>query len=173
MLEKIFTSKTRIKIIQYLFFEKPKTYIREISKNLEIPVSSVKREVDNLRNFGLIADDEKVLLNKKFIILDDLKNIFIKTDYIRYPIQNALKKMDIDFIILFGSFAKGDYSADSDVDLLIVGQTSQSEIFKKLKRINKIIKRDVNPVVWSSSDLKKKEKNWVCQGHCEREGRVY
>jgi len=60
MLEKIFTSKARVKIMQFLFFEKQESYIREISKRLNISVSSVKREIDNFREIGLIGDGERV-----------------------------------------------------------------------------------------------------------------
>ena len=54
MIEKIFTSKTRIKILEFLFFKKNETYIRDISKNLKMPVSGVKREVDDLESIGII-----------------------------------------------------------------------------------------------------------------------
>ena len=48
MLEKLFTSKTRVKLIQFLLFEQEESNLRGISKKLKIPVSSVKREIDNL-----------------------------------------------------------------------------------------------------------------------------
>lgn len=157
MLEKIFTSKTRIKIMQFLFFEKQETYVREISKMLNISVSGVKREVDNLKKLGLIKKSKKVLLNKECVFLDDLKSIFVKVDYIRYPIKKALESVKVEFALIFGSFARGDYSSDSDVDLLIVGEIKQAEVFKKLKRVERMVKRDINPVVWDASELKKKK----------------
>jgi predicted DNA-binding transcriptional regulator len=48
MLEKLFTSKNRVKILNFFLFEKSESYIREISRNLKVSVSAVKKEVDNL-----------------------------------------------------------------------------------------------------------------------------
>ncbi len=148
MLEKIFTSKTRIKIMQFLFFEKQETYVREISKMLNISVSGVKREIDNLKKLGLVKENKKVLLNKECVIFEDLNSIFIKVDYLGYTIKKVMEKTGVEFALIFGSFAKGDYSADSDIDLLVIGKIKQAEVFKKLKPVERIIKRDINPVIW-------------------------
>ena len=48
MLEKLFTSKTRIRVLNHLFFHKKETYLREIAKELKLPPSAIKRELDNL-----------------------------------------------------------------------------------------------------------------------------
>jgi predicted nucleotidyltransferase len=46
---------------------------------------------------------------------------FIK--HLRSRYKNKIKK-----IILYGSYARGDYAEDSDIDVLIVGDISQKEI---------------------------------------------
>ncbi len=163
MLEKIFTSKTRIKVMGFLFFNEEDTYLREISKRLKIPVSAVKREVDNLFNAGIIEKKKnKIILNKNCNIIEDLKNIFIKTEFIVYPIRKSLEKINAKFILIFGSFAKGDYSFDSDIDLLIIGNGKQSEAFKLLKNVENKIEREINPIIWTLEELKKnKNKGFV------------
>jgi len=160
MLEKIFTSKNRIKIIEFLFFKKKETYIREISNELKIPVSAVKREIDNLLGIGIInKKGNKIKLNKKCNIIEDLKNIFIKTDSIVYPIKEIINKnKKIQYALIFGSFARGDYSQGSDIDLIVLGNISLGLVIKILKPIENKIKRDINPVVWTLENLKK-EKN--------------
>ncbi len=52
MLEKLFTSKARIRILDYLFFYKKETYLREIAKDLGLSTSAIKRELDNLISKG-------------------------------------------------------------------------------------------------------------------------
>ena len=159
MLEKIFTSKNRIKMIEFLFFKKEESYIREISKELNISTSVVKREVDNLIEVGiLIKSGNKIIVNKKSIIIDDLKNIFIKTEYIAYPLKDSLKNKEIEFAIIFGSFTKGSFNSESDVDLLVITKLKASEIYKIIKPIEEKIKREINPVVWTKENLIK-EKN--------------
>lgn len=163
MLEKLFTSKARIRTLDYLFFHRKETYLREIAKDLKLSPSAIKRELDNLFNLGLIKKERnKIMLNESNPFLEDLKRIFLKTDSISYPIKEALKKINADFILIFGSFAQEKYNSESDIDLLIIGKTKQQEVFKTLKSAEKIIKREINPVVWTLQELKKnKNKGFV------------
>lgn len=163
MLEKLFVSKVRIKILDFLFFQKQETYIREIGRELKLSPSAVKREVDNLISIKLVLKEEKrIILNKTNPILIDLRNIFLKTDSIIYPIREALKEKDIEFALIFGSFARSEYNSKSDVDLLVIGKIKQEKVFKLLRPVEKIVKRDLNPVVWTSEELKRnKNKGFV------------
>jgi len=163
MLEKLFTSKNRIKILNFFLFRKTKSHLREISRELKISPSAVKREVDNLVLIGLLRFDKRdLVLNKNCNYLEDLKNIFIKTDAIIYPIQGALKKIKADFIFLFGSFARGEYSEESDVDLMVISDLGLDKTLKTIRPAEDIIKRDINPVVWKIEEFtKRKETSFV------------
>lgn len=159
MLEKLFTSRARIKILQFLLFEKEETYLREMSKELKISPSAVKREIENLLELDIIKKQRtKITLNSKSNILEELKNIFIKTEGIVYPIKKVLKENKIKFALIFGSFAKGKYSNNSDVDLFVVGDLKAFDFYNKIKPIENKIKREINSVVWTIKNLKK-EKN--------------
>ena len=159
MLEKLFTSKNRIKILQFLLFEKHETYLREIAKELKISTSAVKREIENLINLGIITKQRnKLELNKKSNILDDLKNIFIKTDYLYYPIKKVINNIrTIKFALIFGSFARGEHKEESDVDLLVIGDIKRIDFYKKIKPIEDKIKREINPSIWTTEDLTKQK----------------
>jgi predicted nucleotidyltransferase len=157
MLEGLFTSGARVKILGFLFFVKDESHIREISRETKTPVSAVSREVDNLASLGIISKDNNVLrLNKGSPIIGDLKNIFIKTDYVIYPLKDALKGLEADYAFVYGSFAKGDYTEKSDLDLFVVGAISQKDVLKLIKPAEEAVKREINAVVWPLSDLKKK-----------------
>ena len=159
MLEKLFTSKTRVKILDYLFFRKKETYLREIAKKLKLSSSAVKRELDNLLDLGLINKQKnKITLNESNLLIEDLEKIFLKTDSISYPIKEVLKDKNVQFVLIFGSFAKGKYDTESDVDLLVVGGIKQQKVFSLLRPIEELISREINPVVWTLKDLKENRK---------------
>ena len=159
MLEKLFTSKTRVKILDYLFFHKKETYLREIAKKLKLSSSAVKRELDNLLDLGLINKQKnKITLNESNLLIEDLEKIFLKTDSISYPIKEVLKNKNVQFVLIFGSFAKGKYDTESDVDLLVVGDIKQQKVFSLLRPIEELISREINPVVWTLKDLKENRK---------------
>jgi len=160
MLEKLFTSKNRIKILEYLFFYNKEIYLREIVKELKISPSAVKREIDNLLSIGLINKQKnKIILNEFCNILEDLKKIFLKTDFIIYPITKALKNKKIKFAFLFGSFPRGDYKIDSDIDLMIIGNIPLSSVIRIIKPVEDKIKREINPIVWTLENLKKQKQS--------------
>jgi len=159
MLDKLFTSKARIKILGYLFFNKKETYLRETAKELKLSPSAVKREFDNLLELDIIKKQKnKIILNETNSFLEELKQIFLKTDFIAFPIKKALEKKDIEFAFIFGSFARGSFNSDSDIDLLIIGKISLSEIIKLLKPAENQIKRVINPIIWNIHEFKEKRK---------------
>lgn len=163
MLERLFTSKVRIKILEYLFFYNKETYLREISAELNLSPSAVKRELDNLLDLGLIKKQKnKIFLDESSPILEDIRKIFLKTDSIVYFIKKALIKKNIQFALIFGSFAQGKHTSESDIDLLIIGKIKEDEIFKLLKPAEKLTEREINPVVWTLQELQKnKNKGFV------------
>lgn len=156
ILTRLFSSEARVKILGYLFFNNKESYIREISRKLKLYPSAVKREIDNLVGIGIIEkENNKIILNQDNNIIIDLKNLFLKTDFIIYPIKEALNNKKIEFAFVFGSFARGEYREDSDVDLMIVGNINQEYVFNLLRNAEEKIKREINPVVWTIENLKK------------------
>lgn len=173
MLEKLFTSKNRIKILEFFLFKKNESHIREISRELKIPVSAVKRETDNLSSIEIISiKNRKISLNKNCNYLEDLKNIFVKTEAIVYPIKKALTNKKIQYAFLFGSFARGDYREDSDVDLMIVGNITLNEVIKIIRIPEIKIKKDINPIVWTIENLKKEKKSGFVRDIFKKEVRM-
>jgi len=144
----------------FFLFSKDETYVREISRELDAPVSSIKREMDNLISFGFIEKKgRRIFLNKKLNIIKELKNIFIKTDFIAYPIEEVLRKnKKIKYALIFGSFARGDYSFESDIDLMVIGEIKLDSVIKIIKPVEEKIRRDINPVVWKIEDFVEKKK---------------
>ncbi|MEK6871918.1 MAG: nucleotidyltransferase domain-containing protein [Nanoarchaeota archaeon] len=160
MIEKLFTSKNRVKILEFFLFREKESYIREVSRQLKITSSAVKKEIDNLIAIGILKNDKgTITLNTYCNYLEDLKNIFIKTDFLLYPLQEAFKNVTADYVFLFGSFARGDYNEQSDVDVMVIGEISSFDVYKKIKPFEDILKRDINPVVWTINNLKKEKKS--------------
>ncbi len=58
MIEQLFGSKTRVKLLQ-LFFSNPNRafYVREITRKIDEQINSVRRELSNLLSIGIITSD--------------------------------------------------------------------------------------------------------------------
>ena len=68
MLEHLFGSKTRLKLLK-LFLSNPDKifFVREISRKLEVPINAVRREIDHLTAAEIIAVKENKLEGEKQI----------------------------------------------------------------------------------------------------------
>lgn len=72
MLEKIFGSKSRVKLLKFFLMNSDeKFYIRQLARDLKLQVNSVRRELNNLESFGLLSSDDN---NTK---IDDLSNSLV------------------------------------------------------------------------------------------------
>ena len=58
MIEQLFGSKTRVKLLQ-LFYQNPNRsyYVREITRKIDEQINSVRRELSNLLSIGIITSD--------------------------------------------------------------------------------------------------------------------
>jgi predicted nucleotidyltransferase len=74
----------------------------------------------------------------------------VKTAGIADILREALTPLSERIMVAFiyGSFAKGTETADSDVDVLFVGKAKLSEIVDLLVPVQQIVGREVNPSVY-------------------------
>jgi predicted nucleotidyltransferase len=74
--------------------------------------------------------------------------------------ETLVKQYKPEKIILFGSAARGDYHADSDIDLLIIKQSRKKkvyrikEIFEFLRTVPRIYPLD--PIVYTPDEIKER-----------------
>lgn len=121
-------------------------YLREIAKKLNISPFAAKKYTDILIKEGLIVDEKKA--NLRYLKANTF-NIFYKYLKISHNIKQLIDSGLADFlkenitnitsIILFGSFAKGDDTKESDIDVLIIGKKSSFNLSKFEKKLKKEI----------------------------------
>jgi hypothetical protein len=111
MLGKLFGSKARVKILKlFLVHPEKRYYIRQLARDLGLQVNSVRRELDNLKQFGLLktydspdAEDEKEsnkeevdnLMSGKIVISNKKR----KVDAVGKNQEKKYYQTDKDFIL--------------------------------------------------------------------------
>src|SRR4030042_3409658 len=155
-------SKTREKILRIFFADTDKKYyLRELEKILKISVGNIRRELLALEKSGLFKKEEKgkqvyYFLNQEAPMYEEFKSIVIKTIGLEHIFKEELKKQkNIVFSFLFGSYAKGDFKSDSDIDLYAIGDIKEDELYKAVKKAEEIARRDVNYHLSSLSEFRK------------------
>lgn len=150
MVEQLFGSKTRVKLLQ-LFYSSPNRsfYVREITRKIDEQINSVRRELSNLLNIGIITSvttNNKLYyeVNQKFEYYEPLRQIFgggvkksigKKTEEEEDTLEAALKSVGhIDLAVLTGQFTRDD---SPGVDILVIGQVNPNAMQKFVDDLEK------------------------------------
>jgi len=168
MMEKLFTSRTRAKLLTLFLTESKKEfYVRELQRKIKENVTSVRRELENLKELGLVSERKEGIqkfysLNKNHPIYEELRRIILKTEGVGKVLKDKLSKLaEIKYSIIYGSFAKGTEIESSDVDLMVIGTVDEKKLLEQIRKAENEIGREVNYILWSGKEFRKKikEKN--------------
>ena len=167
MLKELFSSEVRIRLLN-TFLLNPDTefYLRELAGKFNISPRHVSLELHNLKKIELInkrisGKQHYYSINKKNPIFHELLNIFIKTVGVKDVVENYLNKYKnlIEFAFIYGSIAKGDARAASDIDLMIIGDISGREISGAMIDAGNEINREINFNIISRSEFSSRLKS--------------
>lgn len=157
MLKRLFTSNTRIKLLTvYLMNLDEEYFIRELTRKLDEQINSVRRELDNLKKMGLLKSRTKnrkkyYYVNKKFLLIDELKSIIIKAFSTNDTLSKDIAKMgDIKLLALSGLFTNRETRG---VDMLIVGNVDKEKLATYINSDLKT-KRPIKFAIMTEEDYK-------------------
>jgi len=155
--EALFT-KTQQRVLGLLYGTPDKSfYTNEIVRWADMGRGTVRRELDRLVSAGLLrvsrtGNQRHYQANADNPVYAELLGIVRKTCGVADVIREALNPLDsqIDFAFVFGSMAKGEDSAASDIDLMVVTDTlSYADLMAVLMGVERTLGRPVNPSVYS------------------------
>ncbi len=170
MVEQLFGSKTRVKLLQ-LFYSNPNRsfYVREITRKIDEQINSVRRELSNLLNVGIITSENtnnKLFyeVNQKFEFYEPLQQIFgggVKKTAKKAvavdagnPVDDAdegLKSIgQLDLVVYTGQFTRDETAG---VDILIVGEVNRNALQKYVDELEKQEKKSLRYAVMTLPDF--------------------
>lgn len=166
MVEQLFGSKTRVKLLQ-LFYGNPNRsfYVREITRKIDEQINSVRRELANLLNIGIISSEENETnnnklyyeVNQKYEYYKPLSQIFggkitPKAEDSEENNDDSFKKLgNVELAIMTGQFTRDERSG---ADFLIVGDINQTQVAKYISDLEKKEGKEIRYVVMPVSEFK-------------------
>lgn len=89
---------------------------------------------------------------------EQLKALVLKTvgvgDRLRTHLLGMRDKVRVAF--LYGSVARGDEQATSDIDIMLIGDLSSRQTATALVPVKRFVNREINPSVYSPSEFRKR-----------------
>ncbi len=166
MIDFLIKSKIRKKIILlFLYNQKREFYLSEVAKIVGTSPGTAQRELNRLLAGDFISFKKRAnlsiySLNKRYTLLKELEAIVNKTFGVEVMLKNGLGTIDnIDYAFIFGSFVKGKFRSESDVDLFIIGEVEEDQILEVVQRIENSIAREINYHLADRDDFLSKTKD--------------
>lgn len=164
-IEQLFGSKTRVKLLR-LFLETPERayYVRELTRRIDAQLNSVRRELKNLVELGIVLEVEGKILkgekdgeakprghdkkkyyqaNDRFTFFSELRSIMKKSAVMvnKTFVQQVSGMGKIDLLVLTGKFIDRD---DIPSDVLVVGAIEPKDLQKAVEGFEIEIGQEIN-----------------------------
>jgi predicted nucleotidyltransferase len=141
-------------------------YANELIALARSGTGAVQRELRRLEASGLVTvtrvgNQKHYQANPRSPVFEELRALVLKTvglaDVLRFALAPVSK--DIRAAFVYGSVAKGQDTAASDVDLMVVSdRLSHADLFVALEQATAQLGRKVAPTIYSSKELAKRVK---------------
>ncbi len=168
MIDALFGSKTRVKLL-HLFLNSPgqSYYVREITRKIDEQINSVRRELSNMLEIGIITSDSSdnklyYQVNQRYDYYVPLRAIFgdnIEEVSIVAAVVDSASDGYADIVqsipslrlaIFAGVLVRG---SSSKIDVVLVGNLSTLKVNAAIKVIEKGEGRDINYSVLSYDEF--------------------
>ena len=155
--------RVRTAVLAKLLLADKSWYVRELARATELAHGTVREELNGLAKAGIILREKSgnrvyYSANPNCPIYPELKMLIIKTVGLADVLRDALKPLaaKIKVAFIYGSFARGKERADSDVDVMVIGDVSFGEVVDVLYDTQKVLSREVNPSVYPVAEYLEK-----------------
>ena len=162
--EALFT-KTQQRVLGLLYGKPDKSfYTNEIVRMAAIGRGTVTRELEKLTSSGILnsskeGNQQYYQANRDNPIFDELVAIATKTFGVADVVRQALKPVNDKILcaFIYGSVAKGEATAKSDIDLLVISdKLAYADLMECLVDAEKTLSRPINPSVYELEQFKRK-----------------
>ncbi|MBT3539454.1 hypothetical protein HOF40_01415 [Candidatus Parcubacteria bacterium] len=174
MLEQLFGSKTRLKILRVFFREPGQSFfVRELSRQVGVQINAVRRELDLLLRLDIIQEKEEkekkaedtdsgkagaglrkyYQLNSESIIYSELQALLLKDNIIgqkEFIKELEQKSGDVKLLVLTGEFTG---TTKAPTDILIVGKIKPRSLSKIIEQYEKELGFDIRYTVMSDDEF--------------------
>lgn len=170
LLSQLFLSEIRAALFR-LFFG-PSTgrlYRAEIIARFEFAGRSVEEELEKLVRLELLhttkdGNRRYYEVNRAHPLYPELRGIVLKNGGLRDVLAGALKGAKVEHAFVFGSIAAGTETAESDVDLMVIGAATHRQAASGLRRASETLAREINPHFFAAEEffarLRKRDHFW-------------
>ena len=158
--------KARQAVLALLFGNPGRAYYtREIVHAAHSGTSQVQKELDRMNRAGLITREPRgnqvyFQANRNAAVFAELVGLVAKTfgaaDILRVALADSEDRIQVAFV--YGSVARGEQQAESDVDVLVVGDVLLSDLDEGMRAAETRLGREVSLTVLNRKEFVKRRR---------------
>lgn len=159
-LNELFGGVYRCKLLRELYLNRSKGFaVVALAERAKVDPGNASRLLNKWARLGLVHKQVDGR-NVRFQASDDpllaaLTEIFLRGDSLLEDIRQTLPRQ-VEVAVVFGSVARGQEQADSDVDVLALGPgLGQIKVNAAMRAVGRKHKRDINVSVYSQEEFEK------------------
>lgn len=150
--------------ILLLFFlnEEKKFYVREVSSMIGCSPMGAQKELKKLEEETILSSEIKgrlklFSLKRDSAIYAELKGLILKSYGLVSLLKQYLEKVEgIEKAFIYGSFAKGEADAFSDIDLFIIGEVDYKTLNQTILSFEKKFGREINVELMNPKEIEER-----------------
>jgi predicted nucleotidyltransferase len=153
-------SSLRRNLLTYFYMHRSaRAYVRQLAVILGVDSTNLSRELSRLEADGLLQSEIEgrqryYSINRAYPYLKPVFVLLQGSVGMQPTLERMLRGVSgIETASIYGSFAKGDADAASDIDILIVGKPDQATLATEIRKAEKLLSRPVNYTVITSQEL--------------------
>ena len=165
-LGELLLGRTRLSILALLLdHPERRLYLRQIVRLSGAAQGGVQRELSFLVGAGILLKTREGNLayfqaNRTAPVFEELRGLVRKTAGIPELLRAALLPLSpsIERAFIYGSVARGEETARSDIDLMVIGNASFADVVAAVSPLQETLGREVNPTVFDPADYSRRLK---------------
>jgi predicted nucleotidyltransferase len=165
LLSQILSSQVRAEIFRLLFSgDKISIHLRDLQRQSGLSIGTIQKEIAHLKELDLVTSERDgnrlyYTANADHPLYKEICGLVEKTSGIAERLKEALSSIKgVEFAFIFGSYAKGEEKAHSDIDLIIIGNIGLRTLSSVFKNLTEQTQREINPHIYSMKSWKEKLK---------------
>lgn len=159
-------SRTRQRILA-LLFDRPerRMHLRGISREIGVSAGTTARELERLVDAGIVnrsAEGRQVYFQAAVDspLFEAIRTIVRRTIAAPDVLRRNLAGLDgVQRAFIYGSYARGEVAATSDVDLMIVGSPDVDELTDRVGVAERELGRTINFSILTAEELADRRRN--------------
>jgi len=160
LLDLLFGTYRQRALTQLLLHPDSSYHVRELARLTGTTPGTLHKELARLAASGLLLREQqgnqvRYRANLDHPVFPELAGLLRKTSGAVSVLADALHTLapEPQLVLIFGSLARGEENARSDVDLLIIGDNAFGDTVKALYPAQQQLQREINPVIYTAAEF--------------------